>query len=287
MKNIIWWVVGVLAAIAAWYLLDEAVWKYLFFLREPIIMGLFLLFFPLVSKSWLSALLKNLFVLRNRWQLAAVIVSAVAAGVSVVLVGSIILHNAPSRFDVPAGRGLSQFWQYVIAIALSLCTCIVATDLSQEKLKKQEIQWGIFAGGIFSMGLLWIVNLITTTLETNSAFREVLVNIASLAKHGTEGYLENGELTLGHSTAVAFLLFGVVTYLVVGLFFNPRSQSHRPEAPALLYLLMLVSIVTLLFGGATFYLDYFRFPILIVFVLYSAFTYFAWSVDHVSNSHYD
>lgn len=292
MKNTIWWLVVVLAAITAWFLFPTAVWKYLFFLRVPILMGSFLLLLPKLAKDWLPAILKNLFVLRGKWQLAFVIVSAVAAGMSVILVGSIILHNAPDRFDVPVAIDIPECWQYVMAIALSSYICITAIDLSKEnsetKLRDNAILWGTVAGAGLSIGLLFFIYVIRQWLASNSYLKELLGGIASLAKHGTEGYIENGELTSGHLTAIAFLLLGAFIYFAVGWFFNPmsfkskstKSMSDRAEAPALLYMLLIVSMVTLFSGGATFYLDYFRFPVLVLFVLYSAFTYFAFGVDH-------
>ncbi|HEY9691208.1 MAG TPA: hypothetical protein V6D15_03340 [Oculatellaceae cyanobacterium] len=285
MKKIIWLIL-VLAAITIWLLSPDAVWKYFFFLRVPILMGFLLLLLPKLAKDWLPAMLKNLFVLRGRWQLAFVIVSAVAAGMSVILVASIILHNAAVRFGVPAAIDIPKFWQYVMAIALSSYICITAIDLSKEnsrtKLQGNGILFGTVAGGGFSIGLLFLVDLTRKWLSSNTYLKEIFRSIAFLAKDGTAGYIDpqSGELTSGHLAAIAFLLIGAVIYLAVGFFFSPQPKPHRPEAPALLYLLLIASMITLLAGGATFYLDYFRIPILILFLIYSAFTYFALGVEH-------
>jgi hypothetical protein len=281
------WLLLVLAAIAIWWVSPDALWKYLFFLRVPILMGLVLIFLPVLAQYWLPAMLKNLFVLRGGWQITFVIVSAVAAGMSVVLATSLILHNAAIRFAVPVAIDIPKSWQYVMAIALSSYICITTIDLSNEnsktKLQGNAVLWSTVAGGGLSIGLLFLVDLTRKWLSSNAYLKEILGDIASLAKHGTEGYInpQSGELTSGHLAAIAFLLIGIVIYLAVGLLFQPESKSRRAEAPALLYMLMLVSIITLLFSGATFYLDYFRFPLLISFLIYSAFTYFALGVDHL------
>jgi hypothetical protein len=283
MKQILWFVL-VLAALAVWLLSSDAIWRYLFFLRLPILMGLFLLLLPKLAKDWLPVLLKNLFVLRGKWQLAFVIVSAIGAGTSVVSVASIILHNAPARFGVPAAIKISEFWQYGIAIALSLYICIVVYDLSQEKLTKKERQWGAVVGGGLTIGLLFLVSLISQWLSSNTFLKKILIDIISfVSKSETDGYInpQTGELTTEHLAATAFLLIGVAIYITVGLLFNPKSQSHRAEAPALLYLLLIISTVTTLYGGATFYFDYFRIPILLLFLLFSAFTYLMFDVNHV------
>jgi len=286
MRKVIWFVL-VLAALAIWLLSPDAIWKYIFFLRLPILMGFLLIFLPVLAKYWLPEMLKNLFVLRNKWQLAFVIVSAIAAGMSVSLVASIILQNAPVRFSIPAAIALPEFWQYVlqyaIAIALSSYICIVAIDLSQEKLSQEERRWGSLVGGGLSIGLLILVSLIRVGLSSNVLFNELLVGtISFLGNSRTEGYIDpnSGELTSGHLTATAFLLIGGAVYVLIGLAFNPKSKSRRAEAPALLYLLFIISMITLFYGGATFYFDYYRVPVVILVLAYSAFTYFALGVNH-------
>ena len=281
------WLLLVLTAIAIWWVSPDALWKYLFFLRVPIVMGLVLIFLPVFAQYWLPAMLKNLFVLRGGWQITFVIVSAVAAGMSVVLATSLILHNAAIRFAVPVAIDIPKPWQYVMAIALSAYICITTIKFSKEnsetQLQGNAVLWSTVTGGGLSIGLLFLVDLTRKWLSSNAYLKEILGGIASLAKHGTEGYInpQSGELTSGHLTAIAFLLIGIVIYLAVGLFFHPESKSHRAEAPALLYVLLIVSIITLLCSGATFYLDYFRVPLLIPFLIYSAFTYFALGVDHL------
>ncbi|MHC5849491.1 patatin-like phospholipase family protein [Nostoc sp.] len=282
MKKFIW-LLPVLAVIATWLPRSDAVWKYLFFLRLPILMGLFLLLLPKLAKDWLPAMLKNLFVLRTRWQLAVVIVSAIGAGTSVISVAAIILDNAAARFGVPSTIEISEFWQYGIAIALSLYICIIAFDLSKEKLNNNERQWGAFVGAILSIGLLFFVSFIRQWLSSNAFLKKILTDIvAFVSKHNTSGYInpQTGELSAGHLTAIAYFLIGVVIYVTVGLLFNPKSETNRPEAPALLYVLLITSMVTLVYGGATFYFDYFRIPVLIIFIVFSALSYVAFDVNH-------
>ncbi|MEH1957915.1 patatin-like phospholipase family protein [Nostoc sp.] len=282
MKKFIW-LLPVLAVIATWLPRSDAVWKYLFFLRLPILMGLFLLLLPKLAKDWLPAMLKNLFVLRTRWQLAVVIVSAIGAGTSVISVAAIILDNAAARFGVLSTIEISEFWQYGIAIALSLYICIIAFDLSKEKLNNNERQWGAFVGAILSIGLLFFVSFIRQWLSSNAFLKKILTDIfAFISKHNTSGYInpQTGELSAGHLTAIAYFIIGVVIYVTVGLLFNPKSETNRPEAPALLYVLLITSMVTLVYGGATFYFDYFRIPVLIIFIVFSALSYVAFDVNH-------
>ncbi|MEH2071387.1 MAG: hypothetical protein V7K47_25090 [Nostoc sp.] len=272
-----------LVLISTWLVNSDSVWKYLFFLRLPILVGLFLLFFPKLAKDWLPALLKNLFVLRDKWQLATVIVSAIGAGTSVILVASTILDNAAARFTVPATIKIPELWQYGIGILLSLYICIVAINLSQEKLSKSEIQWGASVGVLLSIILLFIVSLLRHWFNSNTFLKKMFFDILYLViKNDLGGYinLQTGELTAGHLTAIAYLIIGGAIYITIGLRFNPRPQSNRPEAPALLYVLLIASMIVIIFGGVTFYLDYFRIPVLILFTVFSALSYLAFDINH-------
>lgn len=285
MKKVIWFVL-VLVLLATWFLSPDAVWKYLFFLRLPIFMGLFLLLLPKLAKDWLPAMLQNLFVLRNKWQLAVIIMGAIGAGTSVITVASIILHNAPARFAVPAVIEISELWQYGIALALSSYICFVTIDLSQEKLNRKEIRWGIILGGTLGIGLLLLVSLLTYGFNSNVTLKNIFIDVISfLNQHETNGYInpQTGELTAGHITAIAYLIIGVVIYGIVGLRFNPKSNSNRAEAPALLYVLLIISTVTIIYGGATFYFDWFRIPVLSLSLVFSVFAYFMFDVNHVFN----
>lgn len=283
MKNIFWWLGIVLAVVALWLGSFDIIWQYLFFLRASILMGLLLVALPLFAKYFLPAMLKNLFVLRSKWQLAFVIVSAIAAGVAVILVAIITLRNAHTRFGVARWQEIPELWQYGLAIALSLPVCITTIDLSREKLTNREIWKGAIVGVVASIGLLFAVSFARKWLAANTVLKQLLVDIISLfAKHKTDGYIDSqsGTLARGHLTGVAFLLVGLVVYALVGIFFQPRPKSGRREAPALLYLMLIISVTTLLFGGATFYLDYFRVPVLILFVIFSAIGYRVLGVDH-------
>ncbi|BAY75028.1 hypothetical protein NIES25_14450 [Nostoc linckia NIES-25] len=285
-----------LLLLSTWLANSDGVWKYLFFLRVPILLGLFLLLLPKLAKDWLPAILKNLFVLRDKWQLATVIVSAIGAGTSVILVASIILENAAARFGVPATIKIPELWQYGIGIFLSLYICIVAIDLSQEKLKKSERQWATIVGALLSVLLLLIISLFTNWLNSNTFVKKIFFDIFDfVTRNDSSGYInaETGELTAGHMRAIAYFIVGVAIYIIVGLRFNPRPQSNRPEAPALLYVLLIVSTMVIIFGAATFYLDYFRIPVLVFFILFSGLSYLVFDVNHffqlesLKNSEYD
>ena len=289
------WFLLVPILVVFWLISPNAIWEYLFLLRLPLLMAAFLLLLPKLAKDWLPAMLKNLFVLRNKWQLASVVVGAIAAGLAVVLDAAIILNNAPARFDLPrwaAVFGLPQvgnlpeYWQYIIAVILSLYICVTAYDLSGEnptKFPKRSRLQGVLIGGSLSAGLLFLVSVTRTRLAADVPLKGALLQLVSiLGKEGTAGYIDprSRELASDHLAMLAFLLIGTVVYLAIGRFYRPEKKSYRSEAPALLFLLLIVTIATVLYGGATFYFDYFRVPVLFLFLVFSALTYLAFGVNH-------
>lgn len=274
----------ILAVIALiWRFVPDIGWKYLFFLRLPILVGLFLVLLPTLAKGYLAPMLKNLFVLRNKWQLVAIIVSAIGAGASVSLVSAIILANAPARFSIPPLITIPEIWQYGIAIVLSLNVCISAVNLSKEKLNQPEIKWGTLVGGGLGVGLLLLVSLLRHWLSYNTFLKQLVADILPLFReYDKAGYInpQTGELTTGHLTAIAYFLIGLVVYITVGLIYNPKPEPNRPEAPALLYVLLITAIMVIAYGGVTFYFDYFRIPVLVLFLVFSGLNYWGFNVNH-------
>ena len=282
MRKILWLLlIGVAIAFYSWS--SEFFWRYLFFLRAPLIMGLLLILLPILAKYWLPAMLKNLFVLRDQWQLAAIIIGTIGSATAITSVAAIIIQNAPDRFIVPPIVGISDAWYVGVAIALSFYPCFVAINLSLERLDQQEIKWGLLVGISSSICLLFLVNLLTQWLNTNPLIQQTLVQwVTWISQQRTQGYInaQTGELAPGHLKMLSYLFIGFIVYLTVGLSFRPKPKPRRAEAPALLYLLIIISVTSLLYGGATFYLDYFRFPIVIPFLIYSVFSYYLLGVDH-------
>lgn len=284
--GILLWLGTILVTLVIWLNSVDSFWKYIFFLRVPILMGLLLIALPLIATRLLRAMLRNLFVLRGQKQLAFVIISTVMAGTSVVLVANIILYNAPARFAIPAWFTIPDFWQYVLGIILSLPVCITAFILSKEQLDKidDKSRWiGVLSGGIASLGLLIAISLTQRWLASNHELKQQLLKaISFLTKQDTAGYinLKTNELASGHLVAFASFLIGIVVYGFLGLYFKPKQKRLKSEAPALLYTMFIATMLTLLFGGITFFFDFYRIPSLILFLALSAVSYVLFNVDH-------
>lgn len=289
------WLGAVLIALLLWLNTPDAVWRYGFYLRVPLLMGLLLMGLPVLALTWLRAMLRNLFVLRGPWQMAFVIVSAIMAGTSVLMVANIILRNAPARFGVPEWITLSEFWQYALAIVLGLPVCITAIVLSKERLditqlsadheqpKRQTRLIGVAIGAALSLGLLFAISHMRHWLEANKPFNQFLLNlIAFVTKQETQGYIDpkTSELAAGHLTALAFWLIGLLIYGFIAWRFQPKPLAHRSEAPALLYVMLLFSGITVMFGGMTFFFDFYRLLPIVLVLVGSAISYGLFNVDH-------
>lgn len=284
--GILLWLGAILVTLVIWLNSVDSFWQYIFFLRVPILMGLLLITLPLIATRLLRAMLRNLFVLRGRRQLAFVIISTVMTGISVVFVANIILYNAPARFAIPAWFTITDFWQYVLGIILSLPVCITAFVLSKEQPDKIDDQsrWvGVLLGGVASLSLLIAISFTQRWLASNHELKEQLLKaISFLTKQETAGYinLKTNELASGHLVAFASFLTGIVVYGLVGFYFIPKRKRLKAEAPALLYTMFIATMLTLLFGGITFFLDFYRIPSLILFLAFSAVSYILFNVDH-------
>jgi hypothetical protein len=263
-----------------------SVLQYIFFLRVPIIVGLVLLFLPIVSvNTGFSAMLKNLFVLRANNQLVLVIGGAVLTGLATIQVFDIILYNSHLRFDVPQQQGIPELLQYLIAIILSLPISIKATQLSKKEIEEANHGsegWGIIFG-IIAGALLLITNYFNNKIfESNQFLEQVLLKtIYFLPERIQRGYVDvNGNLSYGIADMAVFSIFLLIVYGLGYLIFKPRPISNRFEIPALFYITLILSIIVVWIGGISFFNDVSRIPTLLLFLVMSFASYTIFKVDH-------
>ncbi|QMS91945.1 patatin-like phospholipase family protein [Nostoc edaphicum CCNP1411] len=260
--------------------------QYIFFLRVPIIVGLLLLLLPTISVSTgLSAMLKNLFILRANNQLVLVIGGAVLAGLATTEVFDIILYNSHLRFDVPEHQGIPEFLQYVIAIILSLPIAIKATQLSKKEIKEGEHAWegwGIIFGVVAGAFLIITTHLAKIFFKSNQILEQALLKIISfLPVKIQRGYVDgSGNLSYGIAEIVVFSIFLLILYGLGYLIFKPRPIKNRFEVPALFYITLILSIMVVWIGGISFFNDVSRVPTLLLFLVISSASYTIFKVDH-------
>ncbi|MEH2367454.1 hypothetical protein [Nostoc sp.] len=263
-----------------------SVLQYIFFLRVPIIVGLLLLFLPTISvNTGLSAMLKNLFVLRANNQLVLVIGGAVLAGLATIQVFDIILYNSHFRFDVPQQQRIPEFLQYLIAIILSLPIAIKAIQLSKKEIEEADRSWegwGIIFGIIVG-ALLLITNYFNNKfLQSNQFFKQVFLKIIYfLPERIQRGYVDvNGNLSYGIAAITVFSIFLLIVYGLGYFILKPRPKRKRFEAPALFYITLILSVIVVWIGGISYFVDVSRIPTLLLFLAISSVSYAIFKVDH-------
>jgi hypothetical protein len=288
-------------SILVWWFVPTSFWQYILLLRVPIVLGLLLFLFPFaatISLSPLSPLFKNLFVMGRSRQLAMVMMSSTMAGVMISFVLSLILDNAPARFDlpIPITVSLPTFSKYIFAGILILPTWwkTIEFSLKDKELKLSSVRRGAIVGSIGSILLVVIVGKVESFLNSWHGFKQFIARwILLFAKGHPEGYLNSqNELTNGHLAGLALFFVGLFLYIIVILVNYPKESvvkvsenksiaaKYFGDAPALLYILLLVWIVALFFSGATLYSDYFRVPALIFFIVFAAATYVIFGIEH-------
>ncbi len=289
MKIFLWIGLAILAVIC-WLNIPDSFWQYLFFLRVPILSGLFLIIFPYIATQVVPNILRNLFVLRSFWQIALTIASTFAAAIAVTLVAYIVIADGPSRFGIPVLFALSKTEQYILAIALSLPISITTVVLyeknpdNNERDGRQFINerfWGAFLGIVFAIIFFGSFDLTRYWLSTHNELKELLGQIISfLTKQQTDGYIDpvTKSLTTGHLTATAFFLSGMLAYGLIAYIYRPQPDSKRRETPALLYLMLIATVLTLAFGGLTFFFDFYHILPLLLLVITSIGSYILFNV---------
>ncbi len=281
--------IGIIAiAVVVWWHIPDSFWKYLFCLRAPILWGLLLVTLPLIATLWLPAMLRNLFVLRGPWQLISVILSANMAAIGVIINAYMLLKGAPDRFGLSPWLEISDIWQYGLAIALSLPICFTSYKLSKEEIKEKNPIQGVIFSVLLSLVLLFAVIQTKTWIFTNFANNKLLISFVEfITRHKTEGYIigtqpKPQQFLEGHLSNIAFFIVAFIVYGIIGWKFQPQSQpsDQKKEAAALMYVMLILMMIAPLSGSLTFYFDYYRVPVFLLFVVIVALMYALFKVDH-------
>jgi hypothetical protein len=303
--GILAWAFACVILVTLWLnVIPAYVFQYILLLRVPIILGILLFGFPILANfSTASSLFQNLFALRGNGQIVATMVSSTMASLMITYVTALILVNAPARFGLPPLPSKledllihSTALQYGLVAVLVAPTWITIIPLTKAELEakhklskgtKHEFAVlrgyvGIILGIACSLGLIALVSWLDVILNSNRGIKQFIAKgFLFVSKGHPEGYLNNSEITYGHVLGITLGLVGLfVVYALVIFLYQPGKKRIFGEAPALLYLFLLIWIGTLLLGGATFYGDYFRVPVIVSFILFSGLMYLLFGVDH-------
>lgn len=286
-----------LAIFGFWLITHYEVLPYFYFLRVPLIVGLLLVFLPLISIKLAPKILQNLFILRNNGQLLLVLVGSTLAGLATVIIANTIFTNAHLRFCVPELQTImgvteeqigSKRLQDLIAFIISLPISLTAIFLSKNEIEsnnqtnKISIWWGILSGWGLSIILLIAVYFVRYYLESSKSLEQILLKLFSiLPEKLQQGYiLSSGKLAPGIVEGIALLLVILTINYFVYHLGKPKAESGQFEAPALLYVTLILAGAVQLLGEMSFLLDYFGIPVIIVFLTISAVGYLIFEVDH-------
>jgi hypothetical protein len=266
--------------------------RYIFLLRVPIFVGLLLVFLPFIAiYTSAKAFLKNLFVLRSNRQLILVIIATTLAGLATILVSNVILNNAHLRFAVAKVDAIPEFLQHIILSFLVSPIIIFSIILSRYEIQqrvKRNIWIGILSGIGLAIILLLTFNSTQNFLESNDFLNQSIVKIFLILPHSfRKGYIihysDHDEAAPGIIPLAAFLLLQLFIYILGYVLGKPQAKSQRFEPPALGYLVIILSVIVMLLGEMSFFLDYSRVPVILLFVFISGVGYYFFNVDHFYN----
>ena len=277
---------------------------YFYLLRVPILCAGFLVLFPLLAVAGpLNTLFENLFDL-DHWGLFWTAATAVLAAWSVVLTARLILVNGSSRFHLPQllhPESAKTPMPLVVAIAAPTMAApfLGARDFGY---RAEDVGLGLvcivcgiaFAYLVVFAGVLTVVFVAPPgkhastvnafpalpflkpfLVEANQAgtfigrwVTKATTRIRRLPPALWVGYLDpvTGDLWSGHRVAAAFGLVTFTIYAGVDVW----KRLHLAESthiPALVFVLWLVLIANWILSFATFFLDRFRIPLLVPFIL--------------------
>lgn len=136
-----------------------------------------------------------------------------------------------------------------------------------------------------SLVLLFAVIQTKTWIFTNFANNKLLISFVEfITRHKTEGYINPGtqQFLKGHLSNIAFFIVAFIVYGIIGLIFQPQSKpsDRKKEAAALMYVMLIIMMIAPLSGSLTFYFDYYRVPVFLLFVVIVALMYALFKVDH-------
>jgi hypothetical protein len=238
-----------------------------------------------------SPTLPNMLVLGGAGQMFAVgylaATAAVLAGFALLLTWEL----APLRFTVQlpvlprflATRPAADPWRNAVFLVFALPLVIRAVLRSGDgALSTLGLAAAALVGLTVAVAVLSIVELVRRGLVGISSVK-LRAAIRALANRLGPGY-ENpatGEFLDGHGLASAFAVMLTAVYFFGQWFLDPgRAPARTAMVPTLGYVLGLVAILSSILGGAAFFFDRWRIPLVAVILLWVALINFARPMEH-------
>ncbi len=286
--------------------------EYLCLLRVPITAGILILSLPIIANNLAPSLLCNLFVMRDSSQLAFTLFGAAIAGLMISLVFSMIVINAPTRYK--ENLDSKPEWtssiinslksikvRYLLGLALPLLIQFYVAFHSGEELTIKEQLGGSFGGLLLILLLYLFVYCLRRWIRDKKVNTRLRCGIRYLKKCAhtfpfpvttiinflrfINTYLKDINDTSGYILTFSLGIIGLFVYIIVFIFNHPwwnflPEFAWMKEPSALFYLLLIIWVATFLLGNLTFYVDYFRMPVLLSLIIFSGLSYFLFHVDY-------
>jgi len=275
--------------------------QYLFFLRFPLLAGLFLASLPPLALWAARSLLGNLFVLQP-WGIVLVSWFATSASWVVMITVRLIVRCAPERFRVPLLRVPGWLSRYAVPLSALLAVPMLVTLIAGS-----PGSWTVALGAVVGGVALALAGLVLTAAGQKMAaspdapapdlvlptdwgpFRRIpsmgrpptksdAADHPETGRGPTVGYRhhQTSKLVPGHLLATTFFLITLAVY-VAGYF------AFRPGVvliPSLGHLMLILLLVGWGLPGVSFALDRYRVPVLLLLIAASFFANTLARSDH-------
>lgn len=273
--------------------------QYITYLRMPIIAGLIFFLFPIFSES--SNLFQNLFVMRGARQLISVLFFSTVTAFMITSSFELIVENAPYRFGI---ESISQINLESLGILKKIIDLVISLVLLLPEWLRSNPE-------IILLAPMWLITIWLSAQELDFRARQlnyIVAGLVGLILSLLLGIALNTEININHLTDLdaigakpdytsefLLLITGGFTVYVIALFlFNPQNLRSRlnpenngntnqirlEEAPALFYVLLLIWLFTGVFSLATFIVDKWHIPVVLIVILLSGSMYLVCYVDN-------
>jgi hypothetical protein len=258
--------------------------QYLYFCRFPLLSLLTLVALAPVAILGLPALFRNLFAVKGSG-LAVTTALAVLLAWGILLTLLNLLRFAPLRFEVPALPASRLNWlhrrRFAMALSLAAPVTVVAALFEDGYRVRAMLPVGFGLAG--ALAVLVVAELIQMRWGKETAPPQERVFESGFVPEEPEphvghpppsaapawlrrlaprlpGYFADGRILPGHIHAAVFL--GMTLLLYFGLYYPLRPDVAWISLPALAYVLVILTALSWLLPGLSFFLDRFRLPTL-------------------------
>jgi hypothetical protein len=238
-------------------------------LRVPLITAILLLTLPIIAFFAAPSLLRGLFDL-TPWSVFVVSLTTLAAAGSAVMASHIVFAGGPLRFGLPAW----EWWMPAVGSMFVVSLPIIAISVifsARQRHGLVRCLAGALGGAGVALGLTEAVLAWSHSNPLGAQFPQMLANTGLFS-----GYV---EAPADHFLASFGLLVTLAVYTVVGIY-GYLKLGRKRTVPALCSALMLVTLLTWMLAGVSFFFDLWRIPILLIIVAVGTLTAQSVRSDH-------